>query len=379
MKEPINILIVDDEPKNLTVLEAVLDDPAYRLVLAESADKALISLVFEEFALLVLDIRMPGMNGFELAQVIKEREKTAHVPIIFLTAYYNEDQHIIAAYGTGAVDFLLKPVNPSILRSKVAVFAELHRRQRETAMANLTLTSEVTERRRAEEQLRDLNETLEQRVTDRTEALNASLHEKEVLLSEVHHRVKNNLQVVSSLLNLQGQRLTDPILADIFAGLRDRVWAMAAVHEQLYRSSNFAEIDLAVHLESLVGMLMRAHAVTVPPVLRLEPVTIDLGTAVPLSLIANELITNAIKHARVVQDGERKLTVDLRTDGANFELCVADNGPGFPPELDVARASTLGLQLVRALVHQIRGEMNVSSSSAGASIAVRWCPSTQRK
>ena len=101
---PINILIVDDELKNLTVLETVLDDPDYRLVRAASADQALHALVMEEFALLILDIRLPGMTGFELAQMIKQRKKTADVPIIFLTAYYNEDQHVLEGYGTGAVD-----------------------------------------------------------------------------------------------------------------------------------------------------------------------------------------------------------------------------------------------------------------------------------
>ena len=163
LNAPINILIVDDEPKNLTVLETVLDDPGYRLVRAESTDQALHALVLEEFALLILDIRMPGMTGFELAQMIKERKKTARVPIIFLTAYYNEDQHVLTGYGSGAVDYLHKPVNPAILRSKVAVFADLHRKSH-------NLLAEVAERRLAEEQLRELNETLEQRVSERTEA-----------------------------------------------------------------------------------------------------------------------------------------------------------------------------------------------------------------
>lgn len=167
MEPPINILIVDDEPKNLTVLETVLADPGYRLVRADSADKALLALVAEEFALLILDIRMPGMTGFELAQVIKQRTKTARVPIIFLTAYYNEDQHMLEGYGVGAVDYLHKPVNPAVLRSKVAVFAELHRKER-------ALIREVMERRRAEEQLRQLNETLDQRVEERTEELASS-------------------------------------------------------------------------------------------------------------------------------------------------------------------------------------------------------------
>ena len=169
----INILIVDDEPKNLTVLESILDDPNYRLIRAESADLALHALVVEEFALLILDVRLSDMNGFELAQMIKQRKKTAGVPIIFLTAYYNQDQHVLEGYGIGAVDYLVKPVNPAILRSKVAVFVELHRKSR-------ALTAEVSERRRVEEQLRELNDTLEQRVTDRTQALemaSAALHE----------------------------------------------------------------------------------------------------------------------------------------------------------------------------------------------------------
>ena len=181
--DPINILIVDDEPKNLTVLETVLDDPGYRLVRAGSANEALLALVVDEFALLILDIRMPDMTGIELAQMIRGRRKTAHVPIIFLTAYYNEDQHVLEGYGTGAVDYLLKPVNPIVLRSKVAVFAALHRKDRECGMANRALLAEVTERRRTQEQLRELNETLEQRVTERTRALAESEERYRVLFS----------------------------------------------------------------------------------------------------------------------------------------------------------------------------------------------------
>ena len=168
---PVNILIVDDEPKNLTVLESFLDDPSYRLVRAESANQALLALVVEEFALLILDIRMPGMTGFELAQMIKERKKTSLVPIIFLTAYYNDDLHVLEGYDTGAVDYLHKPVNPVILRSKVAVFAEMHRKSRLFDRSNRALLAEVTQRCQVEEQLRELNDTLERRVTERTEAM----------------------------------------------------------------------------------------------------------------------------------------------------------------------------------------------------------------
>jgi PAS domain S-box-containing protein len=173
-EEAISILIVDDEPKNLTVLEAVLEDPGYHLVRAESADKALLALMTGEFALLILDIRMPGMSGLDLAQMIKARKRTARVPIIFLTAYYNEDQHVLDGYDCGAVDYLQKPVNAAVLRSKVAVFADLHRKSRELLRANGALMSEVGERRHAEEQLAELNRTLERRVIERTRALHAS-------------------------------------------------------------------------------------------------------------------------------------------------------------------------------------------------------------
>jgi two-component sensor histidine kinase/CheY-like chemotaxis protein len=374
LDQPINILIVDDEPKNLTVLETVLDDAAYRLVRATSADQALLALVVDEFALIILDIRMPGMTGLELAQTIKERKKTAHVPILFLTAYYNEDEHVLAGYGTGAVDYIQKPVNPAILRSKVAVFAELHRKNRENALANRALLSEVTERRRAEEKLRELNGALEQRVTERTEALQVLLHEKEVLLKEIHHRVKNNLQIVSSLLNLQSRQLIDAAQIQLLSSTIDRVRAMASIHEQLYQSGDFAQIDLAAHLKTLVQMLTRSHfypKLKVRTVLQCDTAMVDLNIAVPLSLIANELIVNALKYAFA---GERQgtLNIGLATAETHHELTISDDGPGFAADIDPTTNRTLGLRLVRDLTQQIRGELQFDRAQPGVKVVVRW-------
>lgn len=180
-----NILIVDDEPANLLVLENVLADPGYRIVRAASADQALLALMNQEFAVMVLDIQLPDMNGIELAQMIKERKRNAHLPIIFLTAYYDEDQYRMQGYGSGAVDYLHKPVNPAVLRSKVAVFAELDRKTRQLQRANLALRAEVEERKRAEELLRELNETLEGRVTERSEALLKADRRLQALMSSI--------------------------------------------------------------------------------------------------------------------------------------------------------------------------------------------------
>ncbi|MET0518390.1 MAG: response regulator, partial [Burkholderiaceae bacterium] len=124
-------------------------------------------------------------TGFELAQMVKERRKTAHVPIIFLTAYYDKDQHVQEGYGSGAVDFLNKPVNPAVLRSKVAVFADLHRKNRAIQLANRALLAEVHERRLAEERLRELNDTLEQRVAERTDALRAADRRLQAIMGSI--------------------------------------------------------------------------------------------------------------------------------------------------------------------------------------------------
>src|SRR5262249_21798817 len=119
------VLIVDDQPRNLDVLEAMLSPIHCAFVRAESADEALLSLLRHDFAAIVLDIRMPGMSGIELAKLIKQRKRSEHVPIVFLTAHLLEDADVLRGYGAGAVDYLSKPVNAEILRSKVAVFIEL--------------------------------------------------------------------------------------------------------------------------------------------------------------------------------------------------------------------------------------------------------------
>lgn len=237
----INILIVDDEPKNLTVLETVLSDPAYRLVKAESADQALLALLADQFALLILDIRMPGVTGIELAHMIKERKKTAQIPIIFLTAYYNEDQHVMEGYGAGAVDYLHKPVNPDILRSKVAVFAELYRMQREIRDSNQALLAEVAERRRAQDQLRELNNTLEHRVAERTRALRAST----ALLQAATDNASVGLVTFDQDLRYT---FTNPAYTNIF-GLRD-----SAIGRHL------AEVLAPTYAQQIAPLLGRALA-----------------------------------------------------------------------------------------------------------------------
>ena len=159
MAKPISILLVDDDPKNLMVLETILNSPEYRLVKASSADETLMALMKEEFAAIVLDVQMPDMSGIELARLIKQRKKTQHVPILFLTAYYQEDEHVVLGYDAGAVDYITKPVNPAVLRSKIGVFIDLFRKTTALAEMNRAMEAEMIERQRAEERFRMVVET----------------------------------------------------------------------------------------------------------------------------------------------------------------------------------------------------------------------------
>jgi PAS domain S-box-containing protein len=166
------VLIVDDQPRNLDVLEAMLGDMDCTLVRATSADEALLAVVRHEFAALVLDIKMPGMGGIDLAKLIKQRKRSQHVPILFLTAHsFNEDD-VLRGYGVGAVDYLSKPINAEILRSKIGVFVDLFRKTRALAELNDALQHEVAEREKAQEALVVANRELERRVLERTAALN---------------------------------------------------------------------------------------------------------------------------------------------------------------------------------------------------------------
>src|ERR687887_248621 len=165
------VLIVDDEPRNLDVLEAMLGDADCTLVRANSADEALLAVVRHEFAALVLDIKMPGMGGIDLATLIKQRKRSQHVPILFLTAHSIDEHDVLRGYGVGAVDYLSKPINGEILRSKIGVFVDLYRKTRALAELNDALQGEVAEREKAQLALQAANQDLERRVMERTAAL----------------------------------------------------------------------------------------------------------------------------------------------------------------------------------------------------------------
>ncbi len=202
---------------------------------------------------------------------------------------------------------------------------------------------DITDRKRAEERVR------------------AALAEKEVLIKEIYHRVKNNMQVVSSLLNMQGRSVADPDMKALLAESANRVKSMALVHEQLYRSGDLSNIALADYLAQLADHLQQGHlplSARVPVRLEVAQVTLGIETAVPLGLIVNELVSNAYKHgyAEDAARGEIVLRVEQLADGA-LRLEVSDDGSGLPAGFDATSVASLGMQLVVTLTAQLGGTL----------------------
>ena len=211
-----------------------------------------------------------------------------------------------------------------------------------------------------------------QDITDRKrteEAIRASLEEKTVLLKEVHHRVKNNLQIVVSLLNLQAVRVKNPAALDTLQETGNRVRSMALLHETLYRSQNLAHVNFASYIESICNHLFYSYgpkSARVKLERHMEEVSIDLDQAVACGLIINELVSNALKHA-FPEGRAGRITVELQTTAQDqVRLRVADDGAGLPAQLDIRQTETLGHQLVFMLAEKLHGTVEVKRDGGTA-------------
>ena len=394
--DQVNILIVDDEPKNLTVLETVLDDPGYRLIRARSGEEALLALVAHEFAVLVLDVRMPGMTGFELAQLIKERKKTARVPIIFLTAYYNEDQHVLEGYGSGAVDYLHKPFNVAVLRSKVAIFAELHRKGRALEVSNHALLAEVAERRSAEERLSELNESLDRRVIERTDALQASEarlrdanRRKDEFLATLAHELRNPLAPVRNavqLLRLRG--LATPELQSAAEMIDRQVRALSRLIDDLMDVSRINQGRIELRRATVQISEVMEDAIE-----SARPFIDEFGHQVHLTLPQQKLLLeadatrltqallNLLNNAAKYMDRGGRIDIDVRKVKSEMVVTVKDTGIGIAADklesvfelfsqvetaLSRSRGGLgIGLSLTRKLVEMHGGSVLARSKGLG--------------
>ena len=189
------------------------------------------------------------------------------------------------------------------------------------------------------------------------------LKEKEVLLKEVHHRVKNNLQIISALLSLQSSYFTDDNIIKIFRDSQDRIKSMALVHENLYRSKDFGKVDLNEYIKQLVSYLSQSYGELGGKIsfkVNSENVYLNINTAIPCGMIINELVSNSLEYA--FPDGRKgEICIDLRSEDDGFRLVVNDDGVGIKEGLNIKDSKTLGFRLIDTLVKQIDGKMSLDT------------------
>ena len=217
-----------------------------------------------------------------------------------------------------------------------------------------------------------------QDIGERKEAeakINNSLREKDVLLKEIHHRVKNNLQVISSLLSLQSGNLSDPEMTERFHESQNRVRTMALIHERLYQSEDLSRIDFVEYLRSLLGMLFRSYSTTANRVkleTHIESATLSIDTAIPLGLLINELVSNSLKHA-FPDNRTGTICIEFRPENADaYALHYRDDGVGVPAGFELDKARTLGLRLVRTLTSQIGGVLRLGNNGGGTAFTITF-------
>jgi two-component sensor histidine kinase len=233
----------------------------------------------------------------------------------------------------------------------------------------------ITERKQYERSLHELNTTLERRVLSST----SELKEREAMLQEIHHRVKNNLQVISSLINMQVRRLSDASSRLALQECQSRVQTMALIHEMLYQSKNYSSVQFSEYTRSLAANIFQATGVsptTVALDLSIEALSLAVDKAIPCGLILNELITNALKHAFPNERGGVVHVKLAKVSDREILLSVTDDGIGLPTSFDMETSNSLGMQLVSTLVEQLEGHLEITRSG-GTAFSVTFSAAAQ--
>lgn len=313
------LLLVDDRPENLLALEAVLAPLGQRMLQAHSGEEALRHLLTDDVAVIVLDVQMPGLDGFETAERIKQRERTSDIPIIFLTAISQDLEHRLRGYATGAVDYIFKPVEAEILRAKVGLFLELHRKTR---------------------QLQEQAEQLARKTAD----LERSNHDLEQFAYIASHDLQDPLRVIAGFVELLGDRLEsadDPEVRSWMARITTTATRMSSLISDLLayaRAGAGATAPEPVDLEAALTIAVD----NLGPAIAAAGATLHRGTMgramgrrADVAQVFQNLIGNAVKFSR--PGVAPAVEVCARATGKTVTVSVADNGRGLPAA-DVERA-----------------------------------------
>jgi len=391
-----DILIVDDNAANLLALEAALAPIGERVVRAQSGEEALRLLLKHDFALILLDVQMPSLDGFETARLIRDRRRSRYTPIIFVTAHGRDDESILEAYKLGAVDFLFKPVIAEILQSKAVVFVELQRRAAQVArQSELLRAAERREHERAmEEERRRWDEEAMRR---QMEEMAQADRRKDEFLAVLGHELRNPLSAIVTGCDLLQRKLTagHEIGAELLPGIlktRDRIDRQAQHLRRLVDDLldlariNSGKIELKKSVITLQQVIEQAVATSLPALeegghdldvdLPREPVSLVADPVRLIQVVAN-LLHNAARYTN--SHGKIRISASLDAQASTVAIVVSDNGRGITPELlprvfDVfvqentngaGHGLGLGLTVVKRLVTMHRGTVTAASPGPG--------------
>ena len=406
-----SILLVDDQPTNLLVLEAILAPLGLALVSVTSGAAALAQLLLQDFAAILMDVRMPSLDGYATAELIRQRERSMHTPIIFLTADASDREDILRAYDKGAVDFLGKPFEPKILRAKVGIFVSLYlqsrkiEQQAERLRTQARAAVQVEVERQAEERLRAEERAHLERLAESRRAaekharalaevsaeLVRSNHALEQVAYGASHDLKSPLRGISTVCDWLEEDLAGAMTDDTrkhLGQLRSRVRRMIAIVDGILAFARVGQkltepepIDIGALLND-VRELVHVR----------EGAVIDIAPGMPVALVRRQLleqvfsnlIGNALKYAR---RADARVAVGVAERGRFLEFWVTDNGPGIAPQhheriwslfqrlesQDEIEGSGVGLALVKKIVEGQGGRAWVESQpDHGATFRFLW-------
>jgi two-component sensor histidine kinase/CheY-like chemotaxis protein len=276
----------------------------------------------------LVDQAVTDPDGLEVCKQLKLHHNTRPIPVIILTEKKTGTRDRFTALDSGADGLLAKPLDKAELLAQVKGMIRL---------------------KKAEDRLRTDTE------------LKKALKEKELLLREVHHRIKNNLAMVASLLNIQSSYLKDEQAQVAFAESRKRINSIALIHEKLYHSRDLANIEFGQYLRDLTAALIKSYSI--PPervevVMDIGDIYLNMDISIPLGLIVTELLTNSLKYG-FKENRKLTLTIRLKVENHHLYLVVADDGVGFPSDLNWQNTETLGIQLVNLLARQLEGQIQL--------------------
>ncbi|VVB89451.1 Methyl sulfide methyltransferase-associated sensor [uncultured archaeon] len=282
--------------------------------------------------------------GWNTEEVIGKKLSQLIVPPHLVDGREQIKNNVLSGHGVTGFDAVLlrKDGSPIDVSMTISILQDSD----QNIIGLSSIIRDITERKKAEEQIR------------------SSLAEKEVLLREIHHRVKNNMQIISSLLSLQSEFSKDSTFIEMFKESRNRITSMALIHEKLYQSQNFTKIDINGYIKDLVNGLFQSYGISTSKIalnLQVEDVPIGIDSAIPCGLVINELVTNSMKYA-FPGDKRGELKIILHSIGDNMiELVVSDDGVGIPKDMDLHNVKSLGLHLVTILSeNQLQGEIHLN-------------------